>query len=140
MSVRLAELSDDPLDLAAHVAAVSDPAHGAIATFMGTVRDHDPSVTGEVTHLDYSAHPDAASSLSRIAEGVALDHPETALAVTHRVGLLAVGDAAIVAVAASAHRAEAFDACRDLVERVKAELPIWKREILADGSHTWVGL
>ncbi len=140
MSVALVGLSDAPLDLAAHVSAVSAPSHGAVATFMGTVRDHDPSVTGEVTHLDYSAHPDAAAALMRIADAVAADHPGTVLAVTHRTGMLAVGDVAIVAVAASAHRAEAFDACRNLVERVKAELPVWKREILADGTHTWVGL
>ena len=65
---------------------------------------------------------------------------DAVLALTHRVGLLGVGEAAIVAAAASAHRAEAFAACRDAVERVKAELPVWKREILADGSHTWVGI
>ncbi len=140
MTAAFVALSDAPLDLSAHVSAVSSPAHGAVATFVGLVRDHDPSVTGEVTHLDYTAHPDAASSLERIAGAVAADHPLTTLAVSHRVGLLAVGDAAIVAATASAHRAEAFDACRDLVERVKAELPIWKREVLADGSHTWVGL
>lgn len=140
MSVAMLGISAEPLDLAAHVAAVSSASHGAVATFVGVVRDHDPSVVGEVTHLEYSAHPDAAAFLTRIAESVADDHPDVALAVTHRVGLLAVGDAAIVATAGSAHRAEAFDACRALVEHVKAELPVWKREILADGSHTWVGL
>ncbi|WNM25456.1 molybdenum cofactor biosynthesis protein MoaE [Demequina capsici] len=140
MSVALIGLSATALDVSAHIAAVSGPPQGAIATFLGTVRDHDPSVVGEVTHLDYSAHPDAGAVLAHIAGTVADAHPGTTLAVTHRVGLLAVGEAAIVAAASSAHRAEAFDACRDLVERVKAELPVWKREILADGSHTWVGL
>lgn len=135
----IAALSEAPLSLDAHVAAVADATHGAVATFVGLVRDHDPSVEGEVTHLEYSAHPDAAAVLERVVAEVEARH-DAALAVTHRVGLLAVGEAAIVAAAASAHRAEAFAACRDAVERVKAELPVWKREILADGSHTWVGI
>jgi molybdopterin synthase catalytic subunit len=121
------------------VAAVADPTHGAVATFVGLVRDHDPSVEGEVTHLEYSAHPDAAAVLERVVAEVEARH-DAVLALTHRVGLLGVGEVAIVAAAASAHRAEAFAACRDAVERVKAELPVWKKEILADGSHTWVGI
>ncbi|PKQ18334.1 MAG: molybdenum cofactor biosynthesis protein MoaE [Actinobacteria bacterium HGW-Actinobacteria-8] len=135
----IAALSSAPLSLDAHVAAVADATHGAVATFVGLVRDHDPSVDGVVTHLEYSAHPDAAAVLERVVAEVEASHAAV-LAVTHRVGLLGVGEAAIVAAAASAHRAEAFAACRDAVERVKAELPVWKREILADGSHTWVGI
>lgn len=135
----IAALSDSPLSLDAHMAAVADPAHGAVATFVGLVRDHDPSVEGEVTHLEYSAHPDAGEILARVVAEVEARHAAV-LALTHRTGLLAVGEPAIVAAAASAHRAEAFAACRDAVERVKAELPIWKREVLADGSHTWVGI
>jgi len=135
----IAALSSSPLSLDAHVAAVADPTHGAIATFVGLVRDHDPSVDGEVTHLEYSAHPDAAAVLERVVAEVEARH-DAVLALTHRVGLLGVGEPAIVAAAASAHRAEAFAACQDAVERVKAELPVWKKEILADGSHTWVGI
>ncbi|MFW7415647.1 molybdenum cofactor biosynthesis protein MoaE [Demequina sp. SO4-18] len=138
MAVSLAHVGPAPLSLDAHVAAVSGPRHGAVATFLGQVRDHDPSVDGMVTHLEYSAHPDAQEVLARIARDSCPDGAE--LAVTHRIGLLAVGDAAIVAAVASPHRAQAFEACRDLVERVKAELPVWKREILADGSHAWVGI
>lgn len=138
MAVALARISTETLSVDAHVAAVTGPGHGAIATFIGQVRDHDPSVEGKVTHLEYSAHPDAEAVLARLAgESAAGD---TAVAVSHRIGLLAVGEAAIVAAVASAHRADAFDTCRALVERVKAELPVWKREILADGSHTWVGI
>lgn len=138
MGVALALVSAAPLSLDAHVAAVTAPGYGAVATFIGQVRDHDPSVEGTVTHLEYSAHPDAESILSRLASE---ECPSgVTLAVTHRIGLLAVGDPAIIATAASAHRADAFEACRALVERVKAELPVWKREILADGSHTWVGI
>lgn len=135
----IAAMSGTTLSLDEHVAAVADARHGAIATFVGLVRDHDPSVEGEVTHLEYSCHPDAAAVMARIVAEVEAESG-AALAVTHRTGLLAVGDAAIVAAAASAHRAEAFDACRAVVERVKVELPVWKREVLADGSHTWVGI
>lgn len=135
----LAGISASSLSLDAHVAAVSSAAHGAIATFVGVVRDHDPSVVGEVTHLEYSAHPDAAEVLERIVAEVEAARGAV-LALTHRVGLLGVGDVAIVAAAGSGHRAEAFEACREVVERVKAEVPIWKREIMADGSHTWVGI
>ena len=135
----LVSLSATPLSLDAHVAAVADPAHGAIATFIGVVRDHDPSVEGEVTHLEYSAHPDALAIAKKIVAEVEAAH-EVVIALSHRVGLLAVGEVAIVAAAASAHRAEAFAACREAVERVKAELPVWKRELLANGTHTWVGI
>jgi molybdopterin synthase catalytic subunit len=135
----IAAISAEPLSLDAHLAAVADPAHGAVATFVGLVRDHDPSVEGAVTHLEYSAHPDAAGLLARIVAEVEAEH-NVVIALTHRVGMLAVGEAAIVAAAAAAHRAEAFDACRAAVERVKAEVPVWKREIMADGSHTWVGI
>ena len=135
----VAQMSPHPLRLDAHIAAVASPTHGAVATFVGLVRDHDPSVQGEVTHLEYSAHPQAQDTLERLAAEVEAEHG-VALAVSHRVGLLGVGEPAIVAVAASAHRAQALAACSDLVERVKAQLPVWKREILADGSHTWVGI
>lgn len=134
----VARVTDAPLSLDEHVSAVAGPTHGAIATFMGTVRNHDPQVDGEVTHLEYSSHPDAQTVLERLAAEAC--GPDVTVAVSHRIGRLAVGDCAIVAAVASAHRAESFDTCRELVERVKAELPIWKREILANGSHTWVGI
>jgi len=136
----LARVTDAPLDLGAHVAAVGDPAAGAVATFLGVVRDHDPSVDGEVVALDYSAHPDAEAVLARLAGAATARDGVLGVAVSHRVGLLEVGEAAVVAAVATAHRALAFDVCRDLVEAVKAELPVWKREVLRDGSHVWVGL
>ena len=119
---------------------VGSPEAGAVATFAGLVRDHDPSVEGRVTALEYSAHPDAAAVLQRIAAEIDADDDVLGVAVSHRIGHLEVGQAAIVAAVASAHRAAAFEACRLLVEKVKAELPVWKREILADGSHVWVGM
>jgi len=137
-------VSAEPLDLARHLAAVSAPRFGAVATFLGQVRDHDPDVEGEVVALEYSAHPDAAQILARIAavcgDAEASRGHEVAIAVTHRVGRLEVGDPAIIASVASAHRAAAFEVCRLLVERVKAELPVWKRQLRADGSHNWVGM
>ena len=133
-------VSETPLDLAAHVARVQSPAAGAVAVFVGQVRDHDPSVEGEVVALEYSAHPDAPRVLAEIAARFMALDGTLGVAVSHRVGKLAVGDAAIVCTVASAHRAEAFERCRGLVEAVKAELPVWKREILANGDHVWVGL
>ncbi|MGN8244433.1 molybdenum cofactor biosynthesis protein MoaE [Cellulomonas soli] len=136
----LARVSDTPLDLGFHVEHLAGPTVGAVATFLGVVRDHDPSVVGEVVALEYSAHPDAPAVLDRIAHETARRDGVLGVAVSHRIGHLGVGEPALVAVVTSAHRAEAFDACRVLVETVKAELPVWKREILADGSHVWVGL
>lgn len=137
--VAVARLSAHTLDVVAHESAVASPECGAQVTFVGTVRDHSPDANGEVVMLEYVAHPDAELVLRRLAAEVSMRHAQVRLAVSHRTGVLAVGDAAIVASAGSAHRAEAFDACRDLVETVKAELPIWKKQALADGSYIWVG-
>lgn len=141
MIVRAA-LADAPLDVAAHIAAVADAHSGASAVFLGTVRDHDPDADGVVVRLDYSAHPDAARILTELAESV--DADGLRIAVSHRVGSLAVGEIAIVCAVSSAHRADAFEVSRALVERVKAELPVWKKQIERDGSGQesgrWVGL
>ncbi|WP_062466721.1 molybdenum cofactor biosynthesis protein MoaE [Demequina maris] len=136
--IALAAVTSEVLSLDAHVAAVAGPRAGAIATFIGTVRDHDPSVDGEVVGLDYSAHPSAAEVLGALA--TRHDAADLVIAVTHRIGSLSVGEAAIVAAVSAPHRREALDTVSALVETVKAELPVWKRELLADGSHTWVGL
>ena len=135
----MAAVTHDVLDLSAHLAAVADPRAGAVATFVGQVRDHDPSVDGRVVALDYTAHPDAPDVLRRLVAQAAAAPGVLGVAVSHRLGLLAVGDAAIVAAVATAHRTLAFEVCNALVETVKAELPVWKREVLADGSHVWVG-
>jgi molybdopterin synthase catalytic subunit len=141
MSARLlAELSDTPLDVGGHLDAVASPKAGAVATFVGQVRDHDPEAAGEVVRLEYVAHPDAAAVLRRLAEEVRGHEGVLGLAVSHRVGVLHVGDVAIVCCVSTAHRALAFEVCRELVERVKAELPVWKRQVVADGSHAWVGI
>ena len=138
MTVRIARISEEPLDLAAHLAAVEDPAMGAVTTFLGTVRDNDPDADGRVVALEYTAHPDAESTIRRLAEAV--DAPGLAIAVSHRIGRLGIGESAVVIAVASGHRDEAFVACRALIESIKAELPVWKRQVEADGTTAWKGL
>ncbi len=135
-----AAISEAALSAREHVEAVAHPAAGAVATFVGQVRDHDPQVSGVVVGLEYSAHPDACAVLTRIAERCGARAGVLGVAVTHRVGRLAVGEAAVVAAVATAHRTLAFEVCAELIEAVKAELPVWKRELLADGRAVWVGL
>lgn len=137
--VRLARISSSPLDLDAHLSAVDDASAGAVTTFVGRVRDHDPDAAGEVVALEYSAHPDAESALEAIAAR-AVGDTAALVAVSHRIGRLGVGDAAVVIAVASPHRAEAFDVCREVIEAIKRELPVWKRQIEADGSTAWKGL
>ena len=135
--VRIARISDAPLSLDAHVAAVSGPATGAITTFVGTVRSADPDAAGEVVALEYTAHPDAEQGLRGLAERAG---DGVLVAVSHRVGRLAVGEPAVVIAVGSGHRAEAFSACRALIEAIKTDLPVWKRQVEADGTTEWKGL
>lgn len=136
-AVFLATISETPLELQAVIDLVADHACGAVAPFLGLVRNHDNDTA--VSHLTYEAHPDAAAHLAKVAQRVASQYPGTRIAVSHRVGTLAIGDAAVVAAAASAHRKEAFAAVAQLVEELKAEVPIWKHQVFADGSDEWVG-
>lgn len=139
MPVRLAAISAEPLELEVHLAAVEDVSVGAVTTFVGRVRDHDPDAATAVVALEYSAHPDAEAALHRIAEEAAGD-TGALVAVSHRVGRLEVGDAAVVIAVAAAHRAEAFEVCRAVIETIKTGLPVWKRQVEADGTATWLGL
>ena len=136
----LVRVTDGPVSVEEHLAAVAHPAAGAVALSVGQVRDHDPSADGEVAALEYSAHPDAEEILGRLVAGTAQTDGVLGVAATHRRGLLPVGEIAIVVAVSTAHRTQAFRLCEDLVETVKKELPVWKREILADGRHHWVGL
>lgn len=133
-----AEVSAAALEVTAFIDAVAAPSAGATALFVGTVRDNDPDAAGRVERLEYRAHPDAARILTELSN--ALDGPGLRIAVSHRVGSLVVGDIAIVCAVSSVHRTEAFEVSRDLVERVKAELPVWKKQVESDGSSSWVGL
>ena len=132
IAVRESELSVDEVRV-----AVADPAAGGIALFAGTVRDtdHDQGVTG----LSYSAHPSAAGELRQVAEVIAEKYPVIGIAAVHRVGDLAIGDLAVVLAVSCPHRAEAFDACRDLIDILKASVPIWKHQRFDDGTAEWVG-
>jgi molybdopterin synthase catalytic subunit len=134
--VVLAEMVDTPLDVAAHAAAVSDPAAGAVVTFTGVVRDNDHGRT--VTGIEYVGHPTAATVLAEVAEEVARRSTAEALAVSHRVGELAVGELAIVVAVSGVHRGEAFQTAAQLVTEVKHRLPVWKRQIFDDGTEEWV--
>ena len=138
-SVRIAAISAEPLDLAAHLAAVDDPAMGAETSFVGRVRDHDPDAVTPVVALEYTSHPDAQLVLRRIAED-AVGDTDAIVAVSHRVGRLEVGDAAVVIAVAAPHRAQAFEVCRAVIEAIKRELPVWKRQVESDGTATWLGL
>lgn len=137
--VRLAAISAEPLDLATHLAVVDDPRAGAVTTFVGRVRDHDPDASAAVVALEYSAHPDAEAALRRIAEAAA-GSGSAIVAVSHRTGRLEVGGLAVVIAVAAAHRAEAFEVCRALIEAIKTDLPVWKRQVESDGTATWLGL
>ncbi|WP_293785043.1 molybdenum cofactor biosynthesis protein MoaE [uncultured Aeromicrobium sp.] len=136
MTVELADLRNADLDLAELIALVAHESAGAIATFTGVVRDHDGG--RKVTRLEYEAHPQAAAYLQASAEKIVERHDGVRVAVAHRTGRLAIGDAAIVAVVAAAHRKEAFAAVADLVDEVKATVPIWKHQFYADGTDDWV--
>jgi molybdopterin synthase catalytic subunit len=136
--VRLVDIRDTALSIEEIVAAVADPSAGGTALFIGTVRDDDGG--RGVSSLGYEAHPDAVSVFRRIAEEVAGRYEVIALAGVHRVGLLAVGDLAVVIGAACAHRGDAFTAGQEFIDRVKAEVPIWKRQTFADGEVEWVGI
>jgi molybdopterin synthase catalytic subunit len=132
IAVRESELSVDEVR-----AAVADPGAGGIALFAGAVRDsdHDRGVSG----LSYSAHPSAEAELRRVAEAVAEKFGLLGVAAVHRVGDLAIGDLAVVVAVSCPHRAEAFDACRALIDELKASVPIWKHQRFTDGTSEWVG-
>jgi molybdopterin synthase catalytic subunit len=136
MTVTLVDVGDHPLDLAAHETAVSDPRAGAVVSFQGVVRDHDHG--RGVTLLEYEGHPTAAKILREVAEEIAADPDVYAVAVSHRIGTLAIGDVALVAAVSTAHRAAGFAACARLVDEAKARLPIWKRQVFTDGTDEWV--
>jgi molybdopterin synthase catalytic subunit len=135
--VALAEIGTDPIDEAAVRRAVASAANGALVTFFGVVRNHDDG--RRVTFLEYSAHPDSVRFLRETCDRVAAQTGLT-VAAAHRTGVLHIGDVALVACVASAHRAEAFKACGMLVDAIKLEVPIWKRQYFEDGQSEWVGL
>jgi molybdopterin synthase catalytic subunit len=135
--VRLVDIRETPLDVGEVLSALADRAAGGVDVFVGTVRDHDHDQG--VTGLDYSAHPTAMQRLVEVAERIAEKYDVIAVAAVHRVGRLAIGDAAVVVATAAAHRGEAFEASRALIDELKATVPIWKHQVFTDGTDEWVG-
>ncbi len=130
MSELLARISEQPIHADTVDAAVAGPKNGAVVVFTGTVRNHDGGQA--VSALEYQAHPDAERFLETCCQEVAAS-TGLPVAAIHRVGHLEIGDLALVAAVAAPHRAEAFAACAELVERIKHEVPIWKRQHFANG-------
>jgi molybdopterin synthase catalytic subunit len=130
-------LSNQPLSLDVLVALVSHAGAGAVATFVGAVRDENEG--HPVTLLEYEAYDSMArAEMGRIVAEIEAELPGARAAVHHRLGSLGVGDIAVLCAASAPHRGEAFRACRLLIDRIKARVPIWKREHGPDGPY-WVG-
>lgn len=135
--IGLTGVQDTPLDTAAIADSIRNDAAGALVVFEGIVRNHDAG--REVTGIEYSCHPSAAEVVPDVAAEVAERHPECRVAVVHRVGELAIGELAMVAVVASPHRSASFAAISDVVDTIKDKLPVWKRQLFTDGTDEWVG-
>jgi molybdopterin synthase catalytic subunit len=133
-----AAIADAPLSVDAVLQRVSGRRVGGIGLFVGVIRDRDEE--SDVTSLDYSHHPSASDVLRRCAERAAAAHDVLAVAVEHRVGHLEVGDLAVVVGVGAVHREPALEACRQLIDELKAEVPIWKEQHFTDGRTSWVGL
>jgi molybdopterin synthase catalytic subunit len=130
-------LSAAPLDRDALRAEVADPGSGAVLLFEGTVRDHSEGLTGVVA-LEYEAHPTMAQRvLEAILVSVREAIPIAKAAVRHRLGRVELGEPTIIIAVSAAHRDEAYRASRMIIDRIKHEAPIWKREILKDGTGAW---
>ncbi|MBP2340513.1 molybdopterin synthase catalytic subunit [Saccharothrix coeruleofusca] len=132
-----ATVSEEPLSVEEHAKLVDDAAAGAVVTFAGVVRDHDHGRS--VRELEYHGHPSAADVVTEVVRDVVAGVTGVrAVAVSHRVGPLAIGDVALAVAVAAEHRAEAFAVCSELVDEVKRRLPVWKRQVFADGTDEWV--
>lgn len=136
-TVTFSVITNDEIDEAAIRRAVESPQSGAVVMFSGVVRNHDGG--RDVQSLEYQAHPDAERFLAECCASVAAE-TGLSIAAAHRVGTLEIGDVALLAAVSAAHRREAFEACELLVERIKATVPIWKRQSLTGGTTEWVGL
>lgn len=132
-----AEVSDQPLSVEEHAALVDDPSAGAVVTFSGVVRDHDGGKG--VKSLFYEGHPSAGEVLARVVAQVATRRTGVrTIAVSHRIGALEIGDVALACAVSADHRGEAFATCAELVDEVKAQLPVWKHQHFTDGTDEWV--
>lgn len=134
--VVLADVVDQGITVDEVSAVVATDQDGAVVTFAGVVRDHDGG--RGVTELEYVGHPTAQALVEEIAAEFAARPEVHAVAVSHRVGLLAIGDVALACAVSTSHRGQAFAACAELVDEIKARLPIWKRQVFTDGAEEWV--
>jgi molybdopterin synthase catalytic subunit len=136
--VMRAAMSDHPIFLAEHEELVSHQSAGAIVGFVGMIRDHDGG--RRVVRLEYSAHPSATQVIADVVADVAEQSSGVrAIAASHRIGVLHIGEAALVAAVAADHRRAAFTTCAQLVDTIKARLPVWKHQFFDDGTEEWVG-
>lgn len=131
-----ARVTEEPIGLTEHEGLVAERSAGAVVGFAGVVRDHDHGRA--VVRLEYSAHPSAEQTLADVLGEIAATAGVRAIAASHRVGPLAVGDAALVVAVAADHRAAAFATCALLVDTIKERLPVWKHQFFADGTDEWV--
>jgi len=132
----LIAVQDTPLSIDEAYRAVESDTQGGVTIFVGRVRNHNQGHA--INRLEYEAYTSMAEKeMHRIVEAIQTEYPQTILACTHRVGDLRVGDLAVVCAASAPHRAEAFAACRQLIERIKEQVPIWKREHGPDGAY-WI--
>ncbi len=132
----MSHLAVAPLDVAAVMASVGAADRGGVASFVGLVRDHHGGRA--VVELEYSAYEAMADAALAAIVAEAEDRWPVAVAVRHRLGVLAIGDAAVVVAVGGAHRDETFAACRYVIEELKRRVPIWKRERYVDGTEAWV--
>jgi molybdopterin synthase catalytic subunit len=133
-----AAVTDQPIYLAEHEDLVSHQSAGAIVGFVGMIRNHDGG--RQVLRLEYSAHPSAAQVFADVVAEVAEEsNGVRAVAASHRIGVLQLGEAALVAAVAADHRQAAFTTCAQLVDTIKERLPVWKHQFFDDGSEEWVG-
>ena len=132
-----AAVTDEPILLTEHEHLVAHASAGAVVGFAGVVRNHDGG--RDVLRLEYAAHPHAEQVLFEVLAEIAAVAPGVrAIAASHRVGPLLIGDAALVAAVAADHRRAAFETCAHLVDAVKERLPVWKHQFFADGTDEWV--
>lgn len=129
------QITNSPVTIAEIAARVADNTAGAIAVFDGRVRDHDHGRV--VTSLEYSAHPSAERIVQQVAEAIREKYGLCGVAIAHRVGHLNIGETALAAAASSPHREAAFAALAELVDEIKKQVPVWKKQYYSDGTYEW---
>jgi molybdopterin synthase catalytic subunit len=143
-----AVLSAEPISVDEAIAAVESDTAGAVVSFSGVVRNHDGGKP--VQRLSYSAHPTAHQVMADVVAGLVAEQAAAAgtgggqsqpvrIWAAHRIGMLEIGDPALVCAVSAAHRGQAFEVCSELVDRIKAQVPIWKEQFFTDGTVEWVG-